>query len=92
MAVSFVLSNADFPPLYTVSKIDKCKRSLDDDLTTVNNFFAHRIKEIDITKYGTNDTLIIPTTIPQEIYRYSESMLKHLPKKGPENDRERSFV
>ena len=26
MAVSFVLSNADFPPLYTVSKIDKCKR------------------------------------------------------------------
>ena len=73
-------------------KLTNASASLDDDLTTVNNFFAHRIKEIDITKYGTNDTLIIPTTIPQEIYRYSESVLKHLPKKDPENDRERSFV
>ena len=73
-------------------KLTNASASLDDDLTTVNNLFAHRIKEIDITKYGTNDTLIIPTTIPQEIYRYSESMLKHLPKKGPENDKERSFV
>ena len=81
-----------FPHCILFLKLTNASASLDDDLTTVNNLFAHRIKEIDITKYGTNDTLIIPTTIPQEIYRYSESMLKHLPKKGPENDRERSFV
>lgn len=81
-----------FPHCILFLKLTNATASLDDDSTTVNNFFAHRIKEIDITKYGTNDTLIIPTAIPQEIYRYSESMLKHLPKKGPENDRERSFV
>ena len=44
----------------------------------VNNFFAHWIKEISITKYGTNIKLI-PTSTPQEIYQYSDSMLKHLP-------------
>lgn len=37
------------------------------------------VKEIDILKYGTSKSLI-PTTTPQEIYRYSDSMLKHLPK------------
>ena len=30
---------------------------IDDDLITVNNFFAYRIKEISITKYGTNKEL-----------------------------------
>ena len=41
--------------------------------------FAHWIKATDVTKYGTNKTLI-PTTTPQEVYRYSDTMLKHLPK------------
>ena len=50
-------------------------------LIPVNNFFAHWIKEIDITKYGTNKQLI-PTSTPQEIYQYSDSMLKHLPEKS----------
>ena len=45
---------------------------------TVKNFFAHWIKEIDITKYGTTKQLI-PTLTPQEIYQYSDAMLKHLP-------------
>ena len=49
------------------------------NLDAANNFFAHWIREIDITKYGTNKSLI-PTTTPKEIYRYSDSMLKHLPK------------
>ena len=44
-----------------------------------NDFFTLWVKEIDITKYGINKSLI-PTATPQEIYRYSESMLKHLPK------------
>ena len=51
------------------------------DLITVNNFFAHWIKEISITKYGTNKELT-PTTTSQEIYQYSEAMLKHLPAKS----------
>ena len=48
-------------------------------LILVNNFFANWIKEIDIMKYGVNK-LLIPTTTPKEIYRYSDEMLKHLPK------------
>ena len=50
---------------------------IDDDLMTVNNFFAHLIKEISITKYG-SDKELIPTFSPYEIYQYSDSMLKHL--------------
>ena len=41
----------------------------------------HWIKEISITKYGANKDLT-PTTSPEEIYQYSDSMLKHLPKKS----------
>ena len=51
--------------------------NLDADIYPVNNFFAHWIREIDTTKYGINKSLI-PTTTPKEIYRYSDSMLKHL--------------
>ena len=50
------------------------------DLITVNNFFAHWIKEISIAKYGTNKELT-PTTKPQESYQYSDAMLKQLPAK-----------
>ena len=49
------------------------------DIYTVNNFFAHCVRETDKTKYGTNKPLI-PTTPPKEIYRYSDSTLKHLTK------------
>ena len=51
------------------------------DLITVNNFFAHSVKEKSITKYGTNKELT-PTTTPQEIYQYSDTMLKRLPVKS----------
>ena len=50
-------------------------------MITVNIFFAHWIKEISVTKYGTNKELT-PTTTPQEIYQYSDAMLKHLPAKS----------
>ena len=59
----------------------KTKKSSDKDadidanLITVNNFFAHLIKEIIVTKYGNDKQLI-----PYEIYQYYYSMLKHLPK------------
>ena len=54
---------------------------MDSGLITVSNFFAHWIKEISITKYGTNNELT-RTTTPQEIYQYSDAMLKHLPAKS----------
>ena len=51
----------------------------DDDLIIVNNFFAHWVKEISITRYG-SDKELPPTFTPWEIYQYSDAMLKHLPK------------
>ena len=46
---------------------------------TVNDFFAHWIKEIDIKRLG-DDTPILPTTNTVEIYKYSDAILKHIPK------------
>ena len=51
---------------------------IDDELITVNNFFAHWVKEISITKYG-SDKELPPTFLPWEVYQYSDQMLKHLP-------------
>ena len=51
----------------------------DDDLITVKKFFAHLIKEITVTKYRSDKELILKFS-PNEIYQYSDSMLKHLPK------------
>ena len=68
--------------LYFPMKIEKSsneKRDIDSDIITVNNFFAHLIKEISITSYG-NEKQLILTFSPYEIYQYSDSMLKHLPK------------
>ena len=52
--------------------------NIDTDLITVNNFFAHWVKEISIKKYG-SDKELPPTFTPWEIYQYSDSILKHLP-------------
>ena len=60
-------------------ELSNITHKLDADIYPVNNFFAHWIREIDIMKYRTNKS-IIPTTTPKEIYRYSDSMLKHLPR------------
>ena len=60
-------------------KLTNATANLAVDLIPVNNFFVRSVKEIDITKHGTNKSLI-PTTTPQEIYRYCESILKILPK------------
>ena len=46
-------------------KLSNAAHNLDADIYPVNNFFAHWIREIDITKYGTNKSLI-PTTTPRE--------------------------
>ena len=65
----------------------KIKKSTDDydnldaTLITVNNFFAHWIKEIDIKKLG-DDTPVLPATNTVDIYKYSDALLKHTPKKA----------
>ena len=41
--------------------------AVNSNLITVNNLFAHWIKEISVTKYGANKELT-PKTTPQEIY------------------------
>ena len=47
----------------------------------VNNFFAHWIKDVTVKRYGDNiAVLLINTTL--DTYRYSESMLKHMPEKA----------
>ena len=49
--------------------------------TVVNNFFAHWIKEIDIKRLG-DDTPILPTSSTVDIYKYSDAILKHIPKEA----------
>ena len=62
----------------TFRKSTNRAQAIDGDMITVNNFFAHWIKDISIKRYGDNiATLPINTTL--DIYRYSEAMLKHLP-------------
>ena len=62
-----------------IKKKSNNSSDIDDNLITVNNFFAHWVKEISITKYG-SDRELPPTFTPWEIYQYSDAMLKHLPK------------
>ena len=50
---------------------------IDSNMITVNNF-PHWIKEISITKYG-SDKDLPPTFSPWEVYQYSNQLLKHLP-------------
>ena len=66
-------------------------QDIDDDLVTVNNFFPHLVKEINITKYG-SDKELIPTFSPYEIYQYSDAMLKHLPKDALKKLKKRCFI
>ena len=63
-------------------KIKKKSNAANDILAgeiTVNNFCAHWIKEIDIKRLG-DDIPILPTTNTIPIYRYSDRLLKHMPK------------
>ena len=62
-----------------IKRATKKDADIDDDLITVNNFFAYLINEKSIRKYGKNKQLI-PTFSPYEINRYSDAILKHLPK------------
>ena len=52
---------------------------MDANIITVNNFFGHWIKDIDIRQYPDN-TRILPTNNYVDVYQYSASQLKYLPK------------
>ena len=64
-----------------IKKNTNSAQDIDADLITVNNFFAHFVKEISVTKYG-SDKELTPTFSPSETYQYADSMLKHLPEKA----------
>ena len=62
-----------------IKKSSNDASDIDDDLITINNFFAHLIKEISVTKYESDKKLVLMFST-YEIYQYSDSMLKHLSK------------
>ena len=64
-----------------IKKATDASTDIDATLMTVNNSFAHCLKEVDIKRFS-NDTRILPTNNIVDIYRYSEKMLKHLPAKA----------
>ena len=47
----------------------------------VNIFFAHWIKDVTVKRYG-DDIADLPINTTLDTYRYSESMLKHMPEKA----------
>ena len=47
----------------------------------VNNFFAHWINDVTVKRYG-DDIAVLPINTTLDTYRYSESMLKHMPEKA----------
>ena len=51
---------------------------IDATMIPVNNFFAHWIKDVTVKRNG-DDIAVLPVSTTFETYRYSESMLKHLP-------------
>ena len=64
-----------------IKKQSNNSSDIDSDLITVNNFFAHWVKEISITKYGSVKELP-PTFTPWEVYQNSDQMLKNMPSKA----------
>ena len=53
-------------------------QAIDQAMIPVNNFFAHWIKDVTVKGYG-DDIAVLPVNTTLDTYRYSESMLKHLP-------------
>ena len=53
--------------------------SIANTMIPVNNFFTHWIKDVTVKRYG-DDIAVLPINTTLDTYRYSESMLKHMPK------------
>ena len=67
----------ELPIQFTKSTIKTAKMAA--DLITLNNFFGHWIKDIDIRRCS-DDTRILPTNTNVDVYQYSASQVKYLPK------------
>ena len=65
-------------PIQFTKKTTKTAQ-MDSDPITVNNFFRHWITDIDISHYP-DDTRILPTNNNVDVYQFSNSQLKYLPK------------
>ena len=48
---------------------------------TVKNFSVHWIRELNIVRYG-DERPILPTTNMVDVYRYSDELLKRMPKEN----------
>ena len=57
-----------------IKNASNVESNIDDDLITVNNFFAHLIKEISITEYGSHKELTPTPPVPYKIYHYSDAL------------------
>ena len=62
-----------------MKKVTNKAAEIDNDLITINNFFAHWAREVSVIKYG-SDKELPPTFSSYEVYQYANSMVKHLPK------------
>ena len=62
-----------------IKKATNKAAEIDNNLITINNFFAHWAREVSVTKCG-SDKELPPTFSPYEVYQYANSMVKHLPK------------
>ena len=51
---------------------------MDDELITVNNFYGHWIKDINIR--NPDNVRILPTNNTVDVYQYSAQQLKYWPK------------
>ena len=49
------------------------------DTVTINNFFAHWIRKLNIVRYG-DERAILPTANTVDVYWCSDESLKHMPK------------
>ena len=67
-------------PLKFTKKSDKTA-ALDKTVTTVNNFFGHWFKDIEILRYP-DDKQILPTNNTVSVSNYSNAQLKYLPSKA----------
>ena len=67
-----------------IKKLTNATSDIVANLITANNFSAHLIKEIRVTRYG-NDKQLIPTFSPYETYQYPDAIPKHLPENALKN-------
>ena len=64
---------------YSHLKNSHAANDIDANMITVNNFFVHWFKKIDIKRYR-DDLQILPTNNTTDIYQYFGAILKHIPK------------